>query len=169
MKLFMRGNVEKSLKDFDDGLENYFATSRRYRSSKRRGSIVLLDKNEVMFKFFKFLSDKCGLKLGIIHVTDELSAKKAIEDLGQKNVKAVVVDASMLGDSLNSNSLTCWIGQECSSIPIWVTNCEIGRRDWIRSQTIKIGIIEKTATLSKIAEAVGFPKECESFISEYAS
>lgn len=168
MKLFMRGNVEKSLQDFDDGLENYFATSRRYRSSKRRGSIVLLDSSERMFNFFKFLSDKCGLKLGIIHVVDEESAKKAVADLGQKNVKAVVVDSSMLGDSLKG-SLTCWLSSECPKIPVWITNCELDKKNLIRSQTINIGIIEKNATLSKIAQSVGFPKECEIFISEFAS
>ena len=168
MKLFMRGNVEKSLQDFDDGLENYFATSRQYRSSKRRGSIVLLDSSERMFKFFKFISEKCNLELGIIHVVDEESAKKAVEDLGQKNVKAVVVDSSMLSESLKGN-LTCWLQNECPKIPVWITNCEIDRKKLIRSQTINIGIIEKNATLSKIAQSIGFPKECEIFIPEFAS
>jgi hypothetical protein len=165
----MRGNVEKSVKDFDEGLEKYFAESRRYRTCKRRGSIILLDKNEGMFKFFKFLAEKCGLKTGVIRVADEESARKAVEDLGAKNVKAVVVDESMIGDSLNGDSLTCWLNTKHPKVPVWISNCEQERKNWIRSQTMKIGIIEKTASLSKIAEAVGFPKECESFISEYAS
>lgn len=168
MRLFMRGNVEKSIKDFDEGLENYFASSRRYRLSKRRGSIILLDKSEGMFNFFKFLADKCGLNTGVIRVADEESARKAIEDLGAKNVKAVVIESSMIGDSLNGDSLTCWLNTEHPKVPLWISNCEKDRKNWIRSQTMSIGIIEKTASLSKIAESVGFPKECESFISEYA-
>jgi hypothetical protein len=164
----MRGNVEKSLKDFDDGLEKYFAESRKYRSSKRRGTIVLLDGKDGMFKFFKFLSEKCGLKMGVVHVSNTENARKAIEDLGPKNVKALVVDAGMLGDTLNGDSFTHWISTERPSIPVWVTNCEEKRRDWIRSQSIKIGVIDKEATLEKVALTVGFPKNCEGFIKEYA-
>jgi DNA-binding NarL/FixJ family response regulator len=164
----MRGSVEKSLKDFDDGLEKYFATTRKYKSSLRRGSIVLLDKNDKLFKFFKFLSDKCGLELGVMHVMEDSSAKKAIEDLSSTGVKAVVVDCSMLGDSLNGDSLISWLAKENPSIPIWVVNCGNKQKEWIRSQSIKIGVIEEDSTLKALAETVGFPKECENFIHEYA-
>lgn len=168
MRLFMRGSVEKSLKDFDDGLVEYFAATRKYKSSLRRGSIVLLDSNDKLFKFFKFLSDKCGLELGVMHVMEDSSAKKAIEDLSSTGVKAVVVDSKMLGDSLNSNSLIAWLGKEKPSIPIWVVNCGAKQKKWIRSQSIKIGIIEENSTLETLAETIGFPKECEGFIQEYA-
>jgi hypothetical protein len=169
MKLFMSGGVEKSLKDFDEGLENYFSTSRRYRSSLRRGSIVLLDTKDNLFNFFQFLSEKCGLELGVIHVMNDANAKKAIEDLGIHKVKALVVDSKMLGESLNGDSLVYWIEKQAPRIPIWVVNCDKERKKWIRSQTINIGIIEKDASLSSLAETVGFPKAFENFIGDYVN
>jgi len=169
MRLFMKESVEKSMKDFEEGLENYFATSRQHRSRKRRGSIILLDKTEDMFDFFNFLSDKCGLDLSIIRVLDEQSARKAIEDLGEDSVKAVVIESSMVDESLNGGSLVCWLQSNYSTIPVWISNCEDEKRDLIRSQTMKIGIIEKNTALDKIVEILGFPKECENMVSQYAT
>jgi DNA-binding NarL/FixJ family response regulator len=169
MRLFMRGSVEKGLKDFEDGLEQYFATSRRYRSNIRRGSIVLLDDDDSMFKLFMFLVDKCGLDVGVVHVNKASSAKKAVQDIGAYNVKAVVIDENMLGKSMNGDSFPSWLAKSNPRIPVWVVNCEEERREWIRSQSIKIGILNKEATLSSVVEAVGFPSECQAFVSEFAN
>lgn len=169
MRLFMNGDVEKSLKDFEDGLEEYFATSRRFRSTLRRGSIVLLDDGDDLFRFFTFLAERCGLEVGVVHVREASSARKAVEDIGDLNVKAVVIDSAMLGESLNGDSLSSWLSKAYPRIPVWVVNCEAETRRRIRSETTKIGVIEETASLSTVAETIGFPDECQRFVREYAN
>ena len=169
MRLFMRGNVQKGLRDFEDGLEKYFSTSRKYRSSIRKGSILLLDNDDGLFKLFMFLVEKCGLDVGVVHVDEVCCAKKAVEDIGAYNVKAVVIDENMLGKSLNGDSFPSWLKTTHPRIPVWVVNCASDRREWIRSQDIKIGVLDKEASLSSVVEAVGFPSECQQFVSEFAS
>jgi len=169
MRLFMRGDVEKSLRDFDEGLEDYFSTSRKYRSSLRRGSVVLLDGGDGLFKFLTFLADRCGLDVGVVHVKESKSAKNAIEDLDPFNVKALVMDSSMVGESMNGDSITSWLAAEHPRIPVWVVNCESSKGDWIRSQTSKVGVIDKSVTMAILAKTIGFPDECQQFVAEYAS
>jgi len=168
MRLFMKGNVEKSLRDFDDGLERFFSTSRKYRSTIRRGSIVLLDKKMKMFEFFTYLVRECGLEVGVVHVEEAASAKKAIGDIGAYDVKAVVIDSEMLGESLNGDSLPSWLAKNYPRIPIWVINCAEEKKNQIRSQSRRVGIIEESATLETVAETVGFPEECQKVIAHFA-
>jgi hypothetical protein len=168
MKLFMRGNVEKSLEDFNDGLDKYFATSQRYRSSLRRGTIVLVDDGERMFDFLMFLVKKCGLDVGVVHIAEVSSARKAIEDIGFRRVKAVVIDSDMLGDSLNGDSLPSWLAKECPQVPVWAVNCDEKRRDWIRSQTRAIGVLVKDEPLGHVVNAIGFPDKCQEYVAEFA-
>jgi len=169
MRLFMKGDVEQSLKDFEGGLEEYFATSIRYRSRLRRGSVVLLDDGDDMFRFLGFLSEKCGLEVGVVHVKEAASAKKAVEDIGPLEVKAVVIDSGMLDDSVNGGSLPSWMEQNHPRIPVWVVNCESDKKRWIRSRMSKVGVIGDDAPLAAVAEAIGFPDKCQKFAREYAS
>jgi hypothetical protein len=74
----------------------------------------------------------------------------------------------MLGESMN-DSLMAWLAKEHPRIPVWVVNCEAERGEWIRSQTSLVGVIEKSATLARVAETIGFPEECQEFVSEFAS
>lgn len=167
MRLF-RGNVEQSIKDFDDGLEKYFSTSRKYRSRLRKGSIVLLDDNSDLFDLFTFLNDKCGLDVGIVHIGEACCAKKAVEDIGPGNVKAVVIDENMLGKSMNGDSFPSWLNKNFPRIPVWVVNCSQEKKVWIRRQTRKVGVLIKGVSLLKVVEAVGYPSECEVFMDQYA-
>jgi hypothetical protein len=116
-----------------------------------------------------FLVEKCGLEVGVVHVDNALCAKKAVQDLGPHNVKAVVIDECMLDESLNGDSLPAWLDREHPRIPVWVVNCEEERGESIRSQTKKVGVIDKDAPLASVVEAVGFPNECQKHAADYAS
>lgn len=168
MRLFLKTEVEQSIKDFDEGLDDYFANSLRYRSSLRRGSIVLLDNNKDLFNFFTFLAEKCGMRAGVVHVEHSQDAKKAIQDMGIEKVKAVVIDVAMVGESLNGDSLTNWLRVNHPNVPVWIVNCEQKKRDWIYSQTRQIGVLGKNIPLPEVADALGFPKECREYAKEYA-
>jgi hypothetical protein len=91
---------------------------------------------------------------------------KAVEDLSAKGVKAVVVDSEIIDSQ--GDSFISWLSKENPSIPIWVVNCGDKQKKLIRSQSIKVGMIDKNSTLESLAETIGFPKECEVFIQEYA-
>ena len=169
MRFFMRNKAEKSLRDFDKGLQEFFSTTRKYRSSLRRGSIVLLDDDSDMFDFLMFLTKKCGLDVGVIHVTEAVNAKQAVKDLGAYNVKAVLIDSRMVEKTLNGDSFPSWLRKECPRVPVWVVNCKKETGSWIRSQSAGIGVIEEEATLARVAETIGFPDECQKFIKEFVS
>lgn len=168
MKLFMQRSVEQSIRKVDDELEQFFATSRKYRSSIRRGSIVLLDDDNDIFDLFMFLVNKCGLDVGVVHVKEPKLAKQAVEDIGAYDVKAVVIDESMIGESINGDSFPSWLSKTHPRIPVWVINCGKERQEWIRSQTSRVGVIGKDEPLASLVETIGFPKECQQFIGEYA-
>lgn len=163
MRLFMRGSVEKSLRDFDEGLDSYFHAARKYRSSLRRGSIVLLDGDERMFNLLTFLSDKCGMKVGVVHVRKSEEARKVVEDIDPLNVKAVLIDSSMLEDS---RELGAWLEEECPRVPVWVVNCEKEIKGKVSS---RFGIIDKSTPMSRVVETIGFPHSCQQLVEEFAS
>lgn len=160
MNLFMRGGVEKSLRDLNENLDNYFHTSRKYRSSLRRGSLILLDNNDRMFNLLRFLSNKCGMKAGVVHVKDSESARKAVEELSPLNVKAVLIDSS-LADS----EFAEWIDRECPRIPVWVVNCETEIKNKVGG---RFGVIEKSTPMSRVVETIGFPRECQEMVEEFS-
>lgn len=163
MRLFMKGSVEKSLKDFDEGLESYFHTARKYRSSLRKGSIVLLDEGDRMYNLLNFLSDRCGMKVGVVHVTKADDAKKVVENLDPLNVKAVLIDSSMLSSTFE---LGQWLEVECPRVPVWVVNCE---REIKAKVSRRFGVIEKSTPMSRVVETIGFPHECQELVEEFAS
>ena len=162
MHFFMRKSTEKSITDFDESLDKYFEEARKYRSSLRKGSIILLDKHEKLFKFFSFLVEKCGLDVGVIKVSSPEEVWRTANDLGLQDVKAVVIDSDVFEEEL-VNRL-----KKNSRIPVWVVNCGDDVKKRKCCLTSKVGIIEKEAPLIEVAEMVGFPKECEKFAAEFA-
>jgi hypothetical protein len=166
MRLFRR-SIESSIKDLDDKIENYFATSRKYRSTVRQGSIVLLDKGNGMYDFLSFLVDRCGLEIGLIHLKDASSAKRAIQNAGVENIKAVIIESDMIDESANGNSLPSWLEREHCKIPIWVFNCGKSTINWIQTHTHRVGIFTPSKKLTEVIEDLGFPQECHLLASAY--
>lgn len=166
MRLFASERVKKSIDDFDNELGNYFSTARKYRSSIRRGSIVILDNNDSLFRLLTFLTEKCNLRGGVVHVDRGCCAKKAVEDIGPEKVKAIVIDENMLGESMNGDSFTQWLSDNYPNIPVWVANCDKEREAWIKNQTRKVGTLDKEESLASIAEAIGLG-DCEDVLKDY--
>jgi len=160
---------ERSLQDFDDGLETYLSSSRKYRGLLRTGSIVLLDKDNRVYDFLKFLVSQCGLNVGIVHLTDARRATEAVRDLGVDNIKGVVIDSAMLGDSMNGDSFQNWLTTEHPKVPVWAVNCVPERSRWIRSQTSHISVIGEQESLANVALAIGFPEECREMAAQYTA
>jgi hypothetical protein len=167
MRLFMRSSAEKSLQEFDDKIDTYFKTSRKYRSKLRRGSVVLLDEDPEMFKFLNFIVEKCSLPIGVVHVASELCAMKIINDIGSNNVKAVIINEKFLGDCSDPNSFSMWVREQFPKIPVWVTDCNPERTDFIKSKTSRIGVIQENEPLTEVAMELGFPEECLPFALAY--
>ena len=55
---------------------------------------------------------------------DASAAKKLIESMGGRELKAVIIDSSMVDADANGGSLPSWMDKEFPNVPVWVNNCE---------------------------------------------
>lgn len=159
---------EASVNELDDELQNYFSSSRRYRSSRRSGAVVVVDASSKVYDFLRFLADNCKLDMSIVHVERVGNARKVIEDMGANAVKVVVVDASVLQDDANGTGpLPCWIDRNHPDIPVWVSNCEPSSEKVIRQDSRRVGVMKADRPLAAYIDALGFPAEAVAMASEY--
>jgi hypothetical protein len=159
MRLFFSQKSLDSFNRFENGLEDYFKSAFKLRTSMRTGTIVLLDDKRDMASFLVFLIEHCDLRASVVRLDQPCCAKKTIQEIGGENVKAVIMQSGFLGNSLNGDSLPQWLSSNYPEIPLWVMGCDGKTRDWIRSHTLRIGIFDEKDGLSKVAEAMGVNQE----------
>lgn len=169
MPFFMSRTTERSLDDFDTQLSNYFNSSKRYRSALRRGTIVLVDEDDSLSRFFQFLISRCGLMVKVLHFTSKSDARLAMWDIGIENVKAVLINAITLNKPEGKDSLSGWLLREHPRVPVWVFNCGPDSRQIIKRIHPEMGIIPLNEPLEELASTVGLPEECRQMALEYSA
>ena len=149
-----------------EGLDDYLSASRRYRGAARLGAVIIVEKTDMMNRFFQFLIKKCGLKVVIKRAETVQDAKGFVDIIGGEDVKAMIIDEGMIGDSINGDSLPGWIWTNYPCIPIWIVNCGFDKKAWIREQTLRLGIITEDPYVN-VVEELGLSSECHEAATGY--
>ena len=158
--LFLSRGVVESMKSLDDELREYFQTSTSFRSRARNGTIVIIDQSTGLFDFLNSLVQKCQLKFRVVQVDDAKNARKLLEELGQRNVKAVVIHSKLLFKPTNGETLAQWVNENYPDIPVWISECPPDKNNTVRQTSQRVGIIDAGCARVKYLEMLGFPSRC---------
>jgi hypothetical protein len=102
----------------------------------------------------------CNLKCRIVHVDDAKNARKALAELGQHDVKAVVINADLLFASANGVTLAEWVNREYPDIPVWISDCPPEKDSEVRKASRRVGILQRGTSLAEYVDLLGFPPHC---------
>jgi len=160
IRMFQRKGVLDAVDSFNRELCSYFQTSTTFRSRARRGTVVVVDKSPSLYEFLDMLIKKCGLDFCAYHVDDAKTARKVLAELGQENVKVVVINSDLLFASANGTTLSQWINDQFPDIPVWISDCPLDKNDEIRKQSMRVGIIPRGERMEEYVDVLGFPSKC---------
>ena len=160
LRLFFRQSVVDSVASFDKELGSYFQASTSFRSRARKGTVVVVDKSPELYKFLDMLITKCSLKFCVYHVDDAKMAKKVIAELGQENVKVLVINSDLLFASANGTTLSQWVNEQFPEIPVWISDCPPDKDKEIRKTSQRVGIIPRGEPMVDYVDVLGFPSRC---------
>ena len=166
MTFTLKTGLLRSLKGFDDELGKYFGASARYRAASRNGGVILIvDKEEQLFKMVSFLAEKTNMNVTVVRLATPADARKLIEESGPSSVKAVILDADIL-ESTNG-SFNDWVKNTGVDVPVFIK----GNRDQIitfKTSGLRLGMfIQEDTSSMDYVEALGFPARCRTLVEEY--
>jgi CheY-like chemotaxis protein len=165
MTLALGTGLLRSLKAFDNELTRYFEVAAKYRAAARKGVIVLVDKDEELFRLFKFLAERAELGVRVVLVGSPHEAKKLIIRDGTAGIKAVVIDADLA--AMSNGELRKWIQSSGADVPVFVK----GARDEVSRERVhgeRFGaLVKEELTPMGYVEALGLPPACCPYVAEF--
>jgi hypothetical protein len=161
MRLLFGKRVVDSVESYDRELSAYFQASTSLRSRARRGTVVVVDKSPALYQFLDMLVSRCNLKFCVYHVDDAKVARRVLAELGQENVKVVVINSDLLFASANGVTLSQWVNEQFPEIPVWISDCPPEKDKEIRKNSMRVGIIARGEPLKDYIEVLGFPSKCK--------
>jgi hypothetical protein len=163
--LFGRRVVE-SIDSLDRELKDYFRESASFRSRVRSGTVVIVDKTTALFDFLRELTTRFQLKFQVVHIDDAENARRMLSEIGQNNVKVVVINGDLLFESANGMMLAQWVSEWLPEIPVWVTDCPPEKDSEVHRSSQRIGILRKGEPLAEYIDILGFPTRCRERVTE---
>ena len=163
-RLLFSRRVVDSIDSLDHELKSYFHESTSFRSSIRKGTIIIIDRATDLFDFLGDLIKNCQLKFRILHIADPGNARKIIEEVGSNNIKAVVINSLLLSE--NGATLSQWLNANHPEVPVWISDCPPDKDEAIRKNSQRVGILRKRESFIEYIDVLGFPSRCHDHVSE---
>jgi DNA-binding response OmpR family regulator len=129
--------------------------------------MVVVDPSDKLSSFLTFMVEHCGLDVDVIHLKSTIEAKKAIEEMGAREVKVVIMDTSMVNVHANGDSLPSWMDKRFPNVPVWVNNCEPEREKMVRGLSMRAGVILDGHPVTDFVDILGFPGDARGAAEEY--
>ena len=159
--LFFSRSMTESIDSLDRELKSYFRESTSFRSRARNGTVVIIDQVTDLFAFLSGLVNRCRLKFQVVHVDNVLNARKLLEEIGQVNVKSVVINNNLLFEPIEDGiTLAQWISQTYPEIPVWISECPPERDKDVHKVSQRVGILRKNESPQEYINVLGFPSRC---------
>lgn len=146
-------------KESGNHLDNYLDASLKFRSSIRKGTIVILERGFDMTNFLKVLSWQGGLQTDIVRETDFEKVRSIVLEIGENSIKSIIID----GDEISSESgieFLEWFIKNYPKIPIWVGNCKEEKKTWLKQTIKRVGIFSVNEPIENIIKSLGFSSKC---------
>jgi hypothetical protein len=159
-RLLFGKRVMDSVDSLDRELKDYFRESASFRSRVRNGTVVIVDETTVLFDFLSSLTQSCKLKFQVVHVDDVENARKMLGEIGQSNVKVIVISSGLFFESANGVALAKWVNEWLPEVPVWVSDCSPEMEDEVHGLSRRIGILHKGSPLAGYIDILGFPTRC---------
>jgi len=163
-RLFFGKSMVDSVDALDRELKSYFRESTSFRSRARNGTVVIIDKVTDLFDFLSGLVSDCHLKFRVVHVDNALNARKLLEEIGQANVKSVVINSDLLFEPVNGLTLAQWVNETYPEIPVWVSECPPEKDDEVHRVSRRVGILRKNESPAEYINVLGFPSRCLEYV-----
>jgi len=155
----MLGRMKQSALKLDTEISSFIELGRNYRKLYSKGTVVVIDKDDDICKFLRFLVSNCDLSLRVIHVSDPDKGKIAIDSIDSRFIKAVIIDCSLVSKA--SKLLDEWI----DSVPVLISNC--GQELDSYAEHKQMRFLSRDVGLMDYIEALGLPDECNDWVVAY--
>jgi len=158
----MIGQIKHSTAKFDAECETFFQRCRNYRSA-RKGSVLVVDEKDEISDFLTFLVEHCHLKINVRHIRDVGLIGGIFEEVGDKGVKAVIIDSHLL----RTSATAMWMDKNYPNVPMFISNCEPESVSAIKRKSRRAGILSSKIPLADYIDALGLPDECRDMAVTY--
>lgn len=166
-RLFFGKRVAESIDSLDRELKDYFRESASFRSRVRNGTVVIIDETTILFEFLSSLTQSCKLKFQVVHVDDVENARKMLSEIGQSNLKVIVISSSLFFESASGVALARWVSERLPEVPVWVSDCPPEMEDEVHGLSRRIGVLRKGSSLAGYIDILGFPTRCREQTTEH--
>ena len=144
----------------------FLSVSKRYRTSHRKGTIVILDSGQDTFEFLSYLRDQCKLDLNLVLAHTPKQAETVIEDAEQ--IRAIIVQSSVFHGVGNIDTFLSWLTEEHHEVPVWVNACDATLEARIHSLFKSVCIIPSTKPRLSLIKSIGLPDICITAAARYS-
>jgi hypothetical protein len=159
-------SVVASMDSLDHELKEYFRESTSFRSRVRNGTVVIVDRQTDLFDFLRDLTTRFQLKFQVVQVDDAENARRMLSEIGQRRVKVVVINSSLIFGSESGGRLVQWVSEWFPEIPVWVIDCPPERDAEVHKLSQRIGILRTGEPFSEYIDILGFPARCREQMTE---
>lgn len=161
----MIGRIRNSSARFESALDGYFKSCRDFRSKSRKGVVLVIDEKNEISDFLNFLVTHCNLILDVMHLRDMSQISFCIEQVGKKNIKAVIIDSHML----RTDDVASEFEQKYPKVPVFISNCEPDKVKVIKRTAKRVGVFSSQEPKATYVEALGLPPKCREMAVRYGS